>query len=528
MKKIPKSLSLVALTFILLTAGVIAATEEDPAFSQAELDQMLAPIALYPDTLLSQILIASTYPLEVVEAARWSENNPNLEGEEAVAAIEDRGWDPSVQALVAFPRVLAHMNEDLQWTRTLGDAFLLQEEQLLDTIQQLRQRAYAAGNLDSMDHLRVDREDDAIIIQPARTRVVYVPYYNTRVIYGAWWWSAYPPVYWAPPPRYHTTTRIVWMSGVPVTPSFFFSTVHWHHRHVIVRVHHHHHHHHTTIVRRPADRVRESDFQRWQHDPVHRRGIAYRNNELNREHGRFTASDSTRRSVPEVGGNRTRFTTWERPDGDRSAANIPSRPVRRDERPDERRTIADTTRSPATETRPAAQPQTRTETQTRIRTPQTRDTSERVRRSLQQRSTTPSAPASRATTRTSSRNTSVSQGSTRLDGPTTRVTPDLSNRGSTTNVNRTVRESQSSVRSESPVNRTTREIQSGTQRTARAQPTPGRVAPQSSSGSSIRQRSVREQSTARQSVTRTTPSTSTSNARAAASRTSEARINSRR
>jgi hypothetical protein len=104
---------------------VLAGVQE--GFSQAELDQMLAPIALYPDALLSQVLIASTYPLEIVEAARWSRQNPQLAGEDAVAAVADRDWDPSVKALVAFPELLGRLDEDLAWTRSLGDAMLYQE-----------------------------------------------------------------------------------------------------------------------------------------------------------------------------------------------------------------------------------------------------------------------------------------------------------------------------------------------------------------------------------------------------------------
>src|ERR1700675_1159198 len=120
-----------------------------PVFTQQELDQMLAPIALYPDSLLSQILMASTYPIEVVQAARWSKANPNLTGDQAVKAAEQNNWDPSVESLVAFPQILAMMDEKLDWTQRLGDAFLAQQAQVMDTVQDLRQKALAAGNLKS-------------------------------------------------------------------------------------------------------------------------------------------------------------------------------------------------------------------------------------------------------------------------------------------------------------------------------------------------------------------------------------------
>src|SRR5881409_2520845 len=119
--------------------------------TQQELDQMLAPIALYPDSLLSQILMASTYPLEVVEAARWSRANPNLKGDEAVRAVEQNTWDPSVKSLVAFPQILQMMDEKLGWTERLGDAFLSQQALVMDTVQNLRQKAYEVGNLKSTD-----------------------------------------------------------------------------------------------------------------------------------------------------------------------------------------------------------------------------------------------------------------------------------------------------------------------------------------------------------------------------------------
>src|SRR6185369_13968960 len=116
-----------------------------------QLDQMLAPIALYPDSLLSQILMASTYPLEIVEATRWSKANPNLNGDDAVKAAEQNGWDPSVTSLVAFPQILTMMDERLSWTERLGDGFLAQQAQMMDTVQALRQKAYAAGNLKSTE-----------------------------------------------------------------------------------------------------------------------------------------------------------------------------------------------------------------------------------------------------------------------------------------------------------------------------------------------------------------------------------------
>lgn len=146
-----------------------------PAFTQQELDQMLAPIALYPDSLLSQILMASTYPLEVIEAARWSKANPNLKGDQAVQAVAENTWDPSVKSLVAFPQILMMMDEKLNWMERLGDAFLSQQQAVMDTVQHLRQKASDAGNLTSNDQIRVDQQGPAIVVEPANPQVVYVP-----------------------------------------------------------------------------------------------------------------------------------------------------------------------------------------------------------------------------------------------------------------------------------------------------------------------------------------------------------------
>lgn len=279
-----------SLIAVLLAIPQAFAQDDEADFTQAELDQMLAPIALYPDVLLSQILMASTYPLEIVEATRWSRNNPDLEGEAAVDAVADMDWDPSVKALVAFPQLLDRMYEDLDWTTSLGDAFLYQEAQVMDSIQGLRQRAQAAGNLESTDNIQVIREKETIIIEPARTQVVYVPYYNPRVIYGGWWWPAYPPVYWGPPPGYHVSyvsSGFYWGSGIHVSLGFFFSSFDWHRRHVVV-VHHHHYHHRPHFV--GGKHVRYATYPKWRHNPKHRRGVAYRHRSLQHEYGRYRSA----------------------------------------------------------------------------------------------------------------------------------------------------------------------------------------------------------------------------------------------
>src|SRR5712692_1470634 len=228
---------------VLLVSASVAFAQTPPAprnaaATQQELDQMLAPIALYPDSLLSQIFMASTYPLEVVEAARWSKANPGLKGEDAVNAVGERDWDASVKSLAAFPQVLAMMDQQLEWTARLGDVFIAQEPQVMETVQSLRQKAYAAGNLRSTEQAYVVQQGDAFAIEPAAPEVVYVPYYDPRVAYGSWWWPAYPPVYWAPWPGYYVypgfAAGFAWGVGITVGSGFFFSACDWRARHVTV------------------------------------------------------------------------------------------------------------------------------------------------------------------------------------------------------------------------------------------------------------------------------------------------------
>src|SRR5690349_22063383 len=138
--------------------------------------------------------MASTYPLQIVEAARWLKAHPTLQGDQAVKATDQYTWEPSVKSLVAFPNVLAMMDEKLEWTERLGDAFLSQQNEVMDTVQNLRQRASANGTLESSDQVRVDQEGQNISITSPDPQVVYVPYYDPTVIYGPWWWPTYPPV----------------------------------------------------------------------------------------------------------------------------------------------------------------------------------------------------------------------------------------------------------------------------------------------------------------------------------------------
>jgi len=241
-------------------------------FSQAELDQMLAPVALYPDTVLSHVLIAATYPLEIIKATRWLSAKPGMTSEQALKAAENESWDPSVRALVAFPPLLTKMNNELEWTQKLGDAFLIQEKQVMATVQRLREKAYTAGNLNNQEHIRVERKEKVIVIEPARPEVIYVPVYDTRVVYGDWWWRSYPPIHWPYPTGYRRHSSFYWGAGVQVAPSFYFSTFYWPRSEIVVI---HHHHYRPSRYYRSHDIVVHEERRHWRHNPQHRHGVVY-------------------------------------------------------------------------------------------------------------------------------------------------------------------------------------------------------------------------------------------------------------
>lgn len=245
-----------------------------PRYSQDELDQLLAPIALYPDELLAQMLMAATYPLEVVQAARFLQRNPDLSGEALDQALAGHNWDPSVQSLAAFPQVLAMMNEQLDWTQRLGDAFLVDQARVMDTVQSLRRRAEAAGNLESTPQQTVIATPGEIVIQPSQPDVIYVPVYDPLLIYGPWWAPAYPPWFWYPPPIYGYPVGPVFAVGIWFGYGWALSRDHWgwahpdwHHHHVALDTTHNRFWNHPGR-RPPPDGT-------WQHSPDHRRGIAY-------------------------------------------------------------------------------------------------------------------------------------------------------------------------------------------------------------------------------------------------------------
>jgi hypothetical protein len=275
---------LLGFSALALTLGPAALWAQDSKknFTPEQLDQLLAPIALYPDALLSQTLMAATYPLEVVEAARWTQANPNLKGDAAVQAVKSKDWDVSVRSLVAFPQTLAMMNNNLDWTQKVGDAMIGQQKDVADSIQRLRAKAAAAGNLKTTPQQKVTTQTtgsaSAIVIEPANPEVIYVPYYNPTWAYGPWPYPAYPPVYYPPPPNYGAALATGMMFGLGVAAgAAMFGGWHWGwsgggwgNSYTTVNVNRA-----TTISANNFDANRYRDGQ-WQHDPAHRDGVPYR------------------------------------------------------------------------------------------------------------------------------------------------------------------------------------------------------------------------------------------------------------
>lgn len=237
-----------------------------PAFTRQKLEQLAAPVALYPDSLLTNLLMAATYPLDVVQAARWRRANPRLKGVELEQALQRQTWDDSVKAMTAFPDALRMMDERLEWTGEIGEAFLAQEADLMQAVQSLRRRAEKAGNLKSSKQQRVRYVEDYVVIEPVDTEIVYVPYYDPAV-YGVWEYVDYPPYVWYP--RRRASADLIWFGAAVVVGAALWASWDWNKRRVAVdpvRL--------GRFNRRPVQAA--APLTTWQHDPARRRGAPYR------------------------------------------------------------------------------------------------------------------------------------------------------------------------------------------------------------------------------------------------------------
>ena len=276
-ESIGKIVGIGVLAFATLDSGAaLAQGPATPPRTAAQLEQLVAPIALYPDALLSQILMAATYPLEVVAAGRWSQANPSVTGEALQNAMAEQPWDPSVKALTAVPQSLQMMNDKLDWTQQLGDAFLARQSDVLDAVQRLRARADANGQLKSTQEQKVTKTSrpagqqpsatapaSVYVIEPTNPDEYYVPIYDPGVVYGAWPYPDYAPYYWYPP-GYAVGNAFSFAAGVFVG-SAIWGNVNW------------------GLNRVQVNPLRYNSFNRtnisnvnWNHSPAHRGAVPYR------------------------------------------------------------------------------------------------------------------------------------------------------------------------------------------------------------------------------------------------------------
>jgi Protein of unknown function (DUF3300) len=319
-----------------------ATAPTQPLLKPAELDQLLAPIALHPDPLLSEVLIASTYPLEVVQADRWAKSNKALKGDALTAALAKQSWDDSVKSLVQVPSVLAMMSEQLDWTQKLGDAVLAQQADVMDSIQRLRARARANGKLESTKEqtvtVKTEDQKQYVVIEPTSPTEIYVPYYEPAAVYGDWPNPDYAPYYFPPPygyiPGAALATGVAFAAGVAVRHAFW-GNCDWGRGNINV------------VANRSVD-IANINRGKWEHNADHRQGVKYNNADVRQKFAKtdiqagkaarqdFRGKDGQKVLEPDRGrpgaGDRERPAAGDRDrpvagDRDRSAAGDRDRPA---------------------------------------------------------------------------------------------------------------------------------------------------------------------------------------------------------
>ncbi len=315
--------AVVATVFIAGTAAVDAQTSTQPTaapaaegtasktppFKKEELEAIVAPIALYPDALLAQIFMASTYPLEIVEAARWSKANPSITGDAVAGAVQKETWDPSVKSLCAFPTVLANMNDKIDWTQKLGDAFLAQQKEVMQAVQVLRGKAKETGNLKSTKEVTVKEEaapagsptPQTIIIESPDPEVVYVPSYNPTVVYGAWSYPYYPPYAYYPPAYYGGAMFWSFTAGV-IVGGAIWGNCNWGGNDIDIDINRQNNFNRNEINNnrnninsnnRTGNNNRAgNNKQSWQHNSEHRKGVGYKDSATQQKFGKGSSQQA--------------------------------------------------------------------------------------------------------------------------------------------------------------------------------------------------------------------------------------------
>jgi hypothetical protein len=309
-----------------------AATEEAPPIPAEQLDSLVAPIALYPDPMLSQTLVASTYPLEIIQLQQWLEKNKGLKDKALADAVAKQDWDPSIQAMAALPEVAKQLAENIKWTTDLGNAFLAQQSDVMDAVQRMRKKANDAGNLKSSEQQKVETKvvesKQVIVIEQASPEVVYVPSYNPTVVYGAPVYP-YPAIAYPPPGYYAAGMAISFGIGVAMGAAWgggWGYNNNWGGGNNNININNNNNFVRNSNRQNVSNRSAGGN-SKWQHNPQHRGGAPYSNRGTANKYGGTARGDSmaTRQSQARQGqaqrGGRQQAGGSDRSAGGRDAGN---------------------------------------------------------------------------------------------------------------------------------------------------------------------------------------------------------------
>ncbi len=283
------------------------ADQAAPAIPAGQLDSLVAPIALYPDPLLTQVLVASTYPLELIQLQQWLQKNPGLTGDALTTAVQKQDWDASIQAMSVFPDLVKRLTDDIKWTTDLGNAFLAQQSDVMDAVQRMRTKALDAGKLKTNEQMKVETQTveskTVVVIQPANPQIVYVPTYNPVVVYGPpVYMYPYPPIYYPPPSYYAAGMFFAFGVGIAVGAYYHGGWGYncgWGRNTTIIvnRNNNYIRHYNNVNINRVNVNNRPSTLpanggNTWQHNAQHRGGTPYSNQNVAKQYGGTARGDS--------------------------------------------------------------------------------------------------------------------------------------------------------------------------------------------------------------------------------------------
>ena len=273
------------------TAQAQTNTTQGAALNTAQLQSLVSPIALYPDDLLSQMLMAATYPLEVAEAYNWLESEKGQSKDQIQTALKNETWDNSVKSLVMFPQALDLMGSKLSWTQQLGDAYLAQPKALMDAIQSLRHLAQKSGNLNSSQQVTINTQGNNITIAPANPQVVYVPQYNPTIVYGSWPYPAYPPA-----SAYDPAWGLMSFGVGMAVGAALWSSPRWGAGSITINNNNFNqfNRNYNSDINRASERIGSDSA--WRFSPAHRGNVPFNNAELNRRYGDISQQDRIARN----------------------------------------------------------------------------------------------------------------------------------------------------------------------------------------------------------------------------------------